>query len=118
MAFTEETCKDFKASGLSEAFDWLNLALEITKSIKESKPAPAPAPQPPANPRAPNILAHRLESWLVRSEKDISSEEFLDKFKTFSLSDWDHYTHIRLAYLILTRYGRKEGKKIFIFFEP
>ncbi len=111
MALTEESCKHFRSSGLPEAFDWLQAALDISKSINEGKTPSSENSNlnPQFNQRAPNILANKLESWLTRSENDISADEFLEKFTAYNLPDWDHYTHIRLAYLILTKYGRQEG---------
>jgi len=61
---------------------------------------------------APNVLAQKLESWLTRTENDTPPDDFLEKFKSYSLPEWDHYTHIRFAYLILVRHGRREGKDI------
>ncbi|KDR67805.1 hypothetical protein GALMADRAFT_161355 [Galerina marginata CBS 339.88] len=96
-------------TGLPEAFDWLQLALEIAKSRKDGSVSNASEPQIP-NPRSQSVLTQKLESWLARVETDVQADEFLEKFQTFSLPDWDHYTHIRIAYVILTKYGRKEGK--------
>ncbi|GFR46884.1 hypothetical protein Agub_g8525 [Astrephomene gubernaculifera] len=48
-----------------------------------------------------------LERWLqVEDEPD---EEFLRKLEKFSLDSWDHRTHLRIAWLYLTRLGRREG---------
>lgn len=50
--------------------------------------------------------------WLeVVDEPD---DEFLKKFDTFTLEKWDHRTHLRIAWVLLTRHGRRQGmKKIF-----
>ena len=97
---------------MPEAFDWLNTSLDIAKSLKKGGLATPENPDLQAKLRAPNILAQKLESWLTRNENDIPIEEFLEKFKSYSLPDWDHYTHIRFAYLILVKHGRQEGNKI------
>eukprot|EP00475_Leptophrys_vorax_P034074 TRINITY_DN5454_c0_g1_i1.p1 TRINITY_DN5454_c0_g1~~TRINITY_DN5454_c0_g1_i1.p1 ORF type:complete len:443 (+),score=128.94 TRINITY_DN5454_c0_g1_i1:84-1331(+) len=48
-----------------------------------------------------------LELWLeVEDEED---DEFLRKFADYTLDKWDHRAHLRLAWIILNRYGRKEG---------
>ncbi|KAG2451487.1 hypothetical protein HYH02_004085 [Chlamydomonas schloesseri] len=48
-----------------------------------------------------------LERWLaVVDEPD---DEFLRKLEDYTLDSWDHRTHLRLAWLYLTRYGRREG---------
>jgi len=46
---------------------------------------------------------------VARTETDIPAEEFLRRFEAYDLPDWDHYTHIRIAYLMLEKYGRREG---------
>ena len=79
---TQLTCEDLSVSGLPQAFDWLNTAFEIVKASESTgqsiavlneaaatasseKVAPTPTLD---TPRAPNMLAQKLESWLVRSE--------------------------------------------------
>ncbi|KAJ3485155.1 hypothetical protein NLJ89_g11923 [Agrocybe chaxingu] len=104
---------DLKSTGLLEAFDWFRLALEISKSGPSSPlPSGKLAKLEAHNPGEASSLAQKLGSWLEKAETDVSSEEFLEKFRSFSLPSWDHYTHIRIAYVVLTKYGRKEGKDI------
>jgi hypothetical protein len=109
-------------SGLPQAFDWLNTALEIVKASGASgqtivfgQPSGQAASEgnTPAlvDQRAPNFLAHKLETWLVRTESDMSDEEYLDRFKEYTLPEWDHCTHIRIAHILLTKFGRQEGEK-------
>ncbi|KAH9484774.1 ADP-ribosylation factor 4 [Psilocybe cubensis] len=98
-------------TGLPEAFEWLQLAIEIAESGKQMKNLPEPLTAAP-NPRSPSTLANKLESWLTRNETDCSPDTFLNLFNSFSLPQWDHYTHIRIAYVILTKYGRKEAKDL------
>eukprot|EP01112_Ceratiomyxa_fruticulosa_P014739 TRINITY_DN4248_c0_g1_i1.p1 TRINITY_DN4248_c0_g1~~TRINITY_DN4248_c0_g1_i1.p1 ORF type:complete len:540 (-),score=112.25 TRINITY_DN4248_c0_g1_i1:117-1679(-) len=44
----------------------------------------------------------------------LSDSEFLSQFENYTLMNWDHKTHIRMAWLYLTKSGRREGsKKIF-----
>jgi signal recognition particle receptor subunit beta len=51
-----------------------------------------------------------LELWLeVEDEPD---EEFLEKLTNYSLESWDHRTHLRIAWLYLTKLGRREGMKL------
>ncbi|KAF8218306.1 ADP-ribosylation factor family-domain-containing protein [Mycena galopus ATCC 62051] len=95
---------------LPDAFGWLLMALENPGKAnmlptKPSKVVPA---------RAPSLLEERLPSWLIRAESDSPAALFLRQFETINLPAWDHYTHIRIAYLLLTEYGRQKGKdKIF-----
>jgi len=112
---TALTDKGLETTGLPEAFDWLNLALEIAKSGRASSAIPKGLQEPaPPNPREQSILSEKLESWLTRIETDLEADEFLTKFRSFTLPAWDHYTHIRIAYVMLTKFGRKEGKDIYL----
>jgi len=89
---------------LPDAFGWLQFALEYSVGLKSS----------PSTDQGiiSEKSADKLDFWLSRTETDTSPKEFLDQFNSFSLPAWDHYTHLRIAFLTLTTYGRKEGKKI------
>lgn len=50
-----------------------------------------------------------LTSWLTR--EDESDDVFISKIDDYTLPSWDHYTHLRLAYVLLQRHGRREGMK-------
>ena len=46
--------------------------------------------------------------------KELSDDEFLQQFESCTLTSWSHKTHLRMAWLYLTRHGRRDGvKKIF-----
>ncbi|KAF9050479.1 ADP-ribosylation factor [Panaeolus papilionaceus] len=115
LASIYKTSLTSQATGLADAFEWLNFAFSVAKQPTPTPPqitAPSTANTIP-NPRSPTTLAQKLESWLARSENEtdgLSDEDLLSRFHSYNLPDWDHYTHIRLAYVILTKYGRKEGK--------
>ncbi|KAF7368961.1 ADP-ribosylation factor [Mycena venus] len=95
---------------LPDAFGWLLMALE---SARKGIVLP-PKPSKVVTARNPSILEERLPSWLIRAESDSPAAKFLHQFETINLPTWDHYTHIRIAYLMLTQYGRQKGKdKIF-----
>jgi hypothetical protein len=106
---TALTDKGLETTGLPEAFDWLNLALEIAKSSQTTGAISKSLEPATPNPREQSTLSEKLKSWLTRIETDLDPEEFHTKFRSFTLPSWDHYTHIRIAYVILTKYGRKEG---------
>ncbi|KAJ6460917.1 ADP-ribosylation factor [Mycena sanguinolenta] len=96
---------------LPDAFGWLMMALE---SARKAAPVPTKPPVKVFSARTPSVLEERLPSWLIRAESDSPAREFLHQFDTIKLPAWDHYTHIRIAYLLLTEYGRQKGKdKIF-----
>ncbi|KAF8211046.1 hypothetical protein K438DRAFT_1959246 [Mycena galopus ATCC 62051] len=91
------------------AFGWLLTAVEAVRGRK----APVPAPDPAVpDPQSAASLEAKLDSWLTRAENDSSSGEFLQQFETLGLPAWDHYTHIRIAYLLLTIHGRQKGKNM------
>ncbi|KAK4158696.1 P-loop containing nucleoside triphosphate hydrolase protein [Cladorrhinum sp. PSN259] len=125
------------SSGLAEAFAWLGDVLtasisssspknETTNNVWESsgtessenrKKQNATVEDMISNMRAPVILSAKLEGWLSRADNDrdtSSDEELLRRFYALDLLSWDHYIHLRLAYILLLKYGRTEGKdKIF-----
>jgi ADP-ribosylation factor protein 1 len=47
--------------------------------------------------------------WL--EEHDDPDDVFLAQLADFSLQDWTHRTHLRIAWLMLTRHGRREGMR-------
>ncbi|KAJ7176501.1 ADP-ribosylation factor [Mycena filopes] len=95
---------------LPDAFGWLLMALEGGSKIGAT---PVEVPRSIST-RAPSNLEERLPEWLARAENDSPAIEFLKQFDTITLPAWDHYTHIRIAYLLLTQFGRQKGKdKIF-----
>lgn len=48
-----------------------------------------------------------LVEWLQRVDDD--DDVFLQKLEDATLELWDHYTHLRIAYLNLSRHGRRVG---------
>jgi hypothetical protein len=42
---------------------------------------------------------------------DEEDTEFLRKFAAVELDEWDHYTHLRIAWLMLRDHGRREAMK-------
>ncbi|TFK61052.1 hypothetical protein BDN72DRAFT_904447 [Pluteus cervinus] len=126
--FKTSLVRPIDESGLPEAFNWLLFALE---AVKRSPPVPAsssstaasvstsststPAPSGPTPPGPLNAttMYQRLDSWLTRIYAEQSSpEEFLTQFHAINLPAWDHYTHIRIAFLVLFKHGRQAGKNI------
>eukprot|EP01125_Pyxidicula_operculata_P002224 TRINITY_DN12133_c0_g1_i1.p1 TRINITY_DN12133_c0_g1~~TRINITY_DN12133_c0_g1_i1.p1 ORF type:complete len:545 (+),score=103.73 TRINITY_DN12133_c0_g1_i1:2-1636(+) len=61
---------------------------------------------PEKDPKSIDVI---LESWIER--KDLPDDEFMAAFERYDLDSWDHYTHLRIAWLYLKRYGRREGMK-------
>jgi hypothetical protein len=107
---------------LQPAFDWMydmiNNPVTLQQSSLSSDHEGAPTvvgKQPPdsekidISPRSPTVLSKKFEDWLTRSFIDVSPDEFLMQFNELRLPLWDHYTHIRLAFIILTKFGRQKG---------
>lgn len=113
-ALSGRTASVFKVSltqslsegGLLQAFDWLSYALNNAPPAQLDQLAAA---QVMPDLRSSNIIHQKLESWLARTETDSSPKEFLSQFEAINLPAWDHYTHIRIAYVILTTHGRQKG---------
>jgi len=89
--------------GLLEGFGWL--VSSLTKK-------PFVPPLPPAAPELTekDKLELQLEEWLNR--EDDPDEEFLSKLRDFTLDSWDHYTHLRIAFILLNKHGRRDGMKL------
>lgn len=113
--FATSFTSSLKESGLPEAFAWLEGELcqdnaqksKHNGSIKTAQNASLVLSQKDL--RAPDVLSAKLDEWVSRAEKDSSSQQLLDQFYSFSLPSWDHYIHIRVAYVLLTKHGRKDG---------
>lgn len=91
---------------IQPALDWL---AQQQRNPTGSVPKVTAAPSANSNPRSPEALAGRLDTWLARLETDSTPDELLEQFNTLSLPAWDQYTHVRLAYVILTKFGRAKG---------
>ncbi|KAJ7178129.1 ADP-ribosylation factor [Mycena filopes] len=91
-----------------EAVDWLITAVE---AVRAGKPPSSRAPALP-DPSSASALEAKLDEWLARAASDSSPAEFLAQFADCKLPAWDHYTHVRVAYLILTIHGRQKGKNL------
>mmetsp|Transcript_55141 Transcript_55141/g.172903 ORF Transcript_55141/g.172903 Transcript_55141/m.172903 type:complete len:520 (+) Transcript_55141:89-1648(+) len=113
--------------GLYEGLDWLCGALKAKKAGGSGGNSgggggggggQGPAPQQPQ--RKPETEEERearrkeelLVEWLEREDND--DDEFLGQLADCTLDSWDHRTHLRIAWLLLQRHGRKAGlPKIF-----
>ncbi|KAM7211535.1 hypothetical protein V8F06_013085 [Rhypophila decipiens] len=111
-------------SGLAEAFAWLGDAITAASTSSSSSSTETrkkenqitTAEEIISNVRSPEILSAKLDDWLARADIDpiTSGEELLRLFCAFDLPSWDHYIHLRLAFVLLVKYGRREGRdKIF-----
>jgi small GTP-binding protein len=58
----------------------------------------------------PKSIESIYEEWLTREDED--DDIFLSKLDNFSLDSWDHRTHLRIAFILLHRCGRRDGMKL------
>lgn len=109
--YIQGTCAQ-SGDGLYECLDWVACVLKNGNGMRKIKPKNELAER-----KEEKIVERKdektlLEQWLER--KDNTDDEFLKSLEDLSLEEWDHYTHLRIAWLYITRLGRKEGmKKIF-----
>ncbi|KAJ3735968.1 ADP-ribosylation factor [Lentinula guzmanii] len=86
---------DNQSANLVPAFDWLLANLKNRPLIPDA------------------TATKKLNEWISRAQSESTTEEdFLTQFHSINLPSWDHYTHIRLAYVILTTFGRQKGKNM------
>ena len=135
-------CVATTGHGLYEGLDWLSSAIRQGSEPIQGKLPEAPVSQLPP-PLSTEVLtyymhtiyviyikcnrvcsqlspaekeAQRLEKllldWIERV--DLTDDAFLTQLEDATLEEWDHYTHLRIAWINLTRHGRKDGmQKIF-----
>ncbi|KAJ7471148.1 ADP-ribosylation factor family-domain-containing protein [Mycena galericulata] len=93
---------------LADAFRWL---LESVENARAGKPPP---PSPTDGSRSALALEIKLDEWLERAETECSPVRLLHQFQTVNMPAWDHYTHIRIIYSILTAFGRHQGRDMIL----
>jgi GTPase SAR1 family protein len=112
-------CSALTRETLDEGMTWLTTAIAQppgSDSDHMSPPPPPPAPGVVSNltPQQEEAKRHEelLIDWLERQDGD--DDTFLAKLLDYTLESWDHYTHLRIAWVYLSKYGRREGlEKIF-----
>lgn len=101
------------SSGLPEAFAWLAEVIATSRAMSsgeaQSRGSEKCVETMLSDLRAPATLAAKLEEWVARAESDDTAEELLRRFYALDLPQWDHYIHLRLAYILLLKHGRREG---------
>ncbi|KAF9491445.1 Arf-domain-containing protein [Pleurotus eryngii] len=103
--------QDLPKSGIPEAFYWLRLVLQLS-------PTSSNVTKEPSVPTSGHVdlqnggLAEKLDAWVTRASSDVPADEYLSLFEAVNLPSWDHYAHVRIAYIILTKFGRQKGKDL------
>ncbi len=101
-------CSVAHNTGLEEGMRWLAATLALPNAGRHptgSDAIASAAGHPPSQEMGAQELL--LHEWMER--RDAPDDVFLQQFNTYSLDKWDHYTHLRIAWLLLTRHGRKQG---------
>ena len=99
-----QACSCRLGTGLNEGMQWLVRTLALPDAGRH----PAAAPAAPAQPLS--AQEQLLSEWLER--RDSPDDDFLQQFNSYTLDKWDHYTHLRIAWLLLTRHGRQQGMRL------
>jgi len=113
VLFHIQRCSAKANTGLQEGFDWLQKALKQRALAGGGVTTGTPAASLTLEEleiREKDRLEYQLEEWLSRDDQ--SDDEFLAQLRDFSLPVWDHRTHLRIAWLLLTRHGRREGMRL------
>ncbi|RYH21089.1 GTP-binding protein [archaeon] len=108
-----QPCCASTGEGLYEGLEWLTNALkspdrELTTDHKVSSDTDPTSLSSDSKsiPKKKEVL----EEWLERVDED--DEIFLSQIRDCSYKNWDHYTHLRLAYLVLQKHSRSEAVDI------
>ena len=102
-----QACSCVHGTGLQEGMQWL----VDTLALPDAGRHPASAEDAAAAAAVPPQLSAQeqlLQQWLQR--QDSPDDDFLQRFNSYTLDTWDHYTHLRVAWLLLTRHGRQQAK--------
>lgn len=114
-------------TGVLEILEWLDFSVKKNraKPVKEVHvPAATSASQEENSDRStthasakldltavlsssPPVLRSIQEDWMDRVDEP--EGEFLTMLNNFQLDIWDHYTHVRIAWVLIKNYGIKEG---------
>eukprot|EP01006_Ploeotia_vitrea_P032583 TRINITY_DN64775_c0_g1_i1.p1 TRINITY_DN64775_c0_g1~~TRINITY_DN64775_c0_g1_i1.p1 ORF type:complete len:554 (-),score=86.14 TRINITY_DN64775_c0_g1_i1:132-1601(-) len=127
-ARTFGTCAT-SGEGVHEAFEWLANVLKAAPNNNKSHPQNNSTLGPgdgnsgaTSSTAEPTTELAEEDTTVLKKQKeeepllgrwvevvDEADDEFLEKLRTYKLSSWDHRTHIRIAWVHLTRYGRRKG---------
>lgn len=104
--------------GCYEGLDWLTSAILAQRAqqttVLQTAPNPSSVSAGTALQLTPDELAAKrmedtMAEWLTREDEE--DDVFLQKLADASLESWDHRVHLRIAWINLSRHGRREGMK-------
>ena len=102
--------------GIEEAMDWIvhtlqNPSMSAASRSNAGDDGNGEATRDSAERGKESQKEHNLDKvfqeWIAR--EDDPDDIFLGRLHDATLDVWDHYTHLRIAWLHLTRFGRREG---------
>lgn len=103
-----QSCSCNRNFGLHEGMQWLVDILATPNAGRHPSAVDAvAAASANAPPQQLSAQEQMLHEWLERV--DLPDDVFLQQFDTYTLDKWDHYTHLRVAWLLLSRHGRQQG---------
>lgn len=103
-----QPCSCNRNFGLHEGMQWLVDVLATPNAGRHPSAVDAvAAASANAPPQQLSAQEQMLHEWLERV--DLPDDVFLQQFDTYTLDKWDHYTHLRVAWLLLSRHGRQQG---------
>jgi small GTP-binding protein len=108
-----QPCCATSGDGLYEGLGWLVEALhgkatdisgaETSEAVADPLPSSSTTSTAESATEKPSVL----EEWLTRVDDD--DDSFLQRLEDLTLDNWDHYTHLRIAYVLLKRLGRSQA---------
>jgi signal recognition particle receptor subunit beta len=118
-------CCATSGDGLMEGLQWLTMAMaqrrtavpttdnsSASSASAQITAQTSSATEVPAEPLTPEQqeaqkMEQLMNDWLQR--KDDDPDTFIQQLDDATLDTWDHYTHLRIAWLLLNRHGRRQG---------
>eukprot|EP01038_Epipyxis_sp_PR26KG_P006649 gene6649-9127_t len=110
---------DWLSEAMKDKFDSSRLALQETKKSSSDTIQPqselviqatADLIKQANDDSLVKIKESIIHGWLTRDDV-VCDDDFIESIKSYTLDNWDHYTHIRIAYVLIKRYGIEFGFK-------
>lgn len=104
-----------EGKGLREMMDTIcNATMKKEIESVEKKPSQKEESEPGPDKADEDPLAKKIEDTLLDwlEQEDGDDDDFLQQLADYTLGNWDHRTHLRIAWLLLSRHGRREGMKL------
>lgn len=123
-SWNAQECIGTEGIGLMEGFQWLNTALLGHTNSSTNLYVPSSLTLASNNDSSIKLQMSWSEyaankqmkksakvDYISRASSDISEDLFLAQLNDYSLNIWDHYTHLRLAWIFISKHGFEDGCK-------